>query len=163
VLASSHLARRRDRQREVLASAPWDLVVVDEAHHARRQGSKPNATPNQLLTLLHEMRRENAWQALVLATATPMQMQPHEAWDLVELLGLPARWASSATDFIRYFEEIREDFDRRQWTFLSGMAQDYFTDPAARSDPTLDRKIGLELGNVKARRVRQVSSSNGLT
>lgn len=158
VLASSHLARRRDRLREVLASGPWDLVLVDEAHHARRRGSKTNGSPNQLLTLLHEMRRENAWDGLLLATATPMQMYAHEAWDLVELLGLPGHWSESAKEFIRYFEEIREKFDNRQWNFLSIMARDNFTDPAARPDPILDGKIRAELGKVKARRVREVSN-----
>ena len=56
----SHLARRRDRFREVLTSGPWDMVLLDEAHHARRQGGKPNGTPNQLLKLLHGMRDEQS-------------------------------------------------------------------------------------------------------
>jgi superfamily II DNA or RNA helicase len=161
VLASSHLARRRDHQREVVASGPWDLVLVDEAHHARRQGSKPTGTPNHLLSLLQDLRQADAWKALVLATATPMQMQAHEAWDLIELLGLPGRWASSAADFIRYFDEIRHDFDKRQWAFVSSMAKDHFADPAASPDPVLERKV-KDLGRVKARRVASVSK-DGLT
>ncbi len=40
VIMSSHLARRQDRQREILEGAePWDLVVLDEAHHARTKGA----------------------------------------------------------------------------------------------------------------------------
>ena len=51
VIMSSHLARRQDRQREILEAAdPWDLVVLDEAHHARTKGAgTPQAKgPNRL-------------------------------------------------------------------------------------------------------------------
>ena len=37
--------------------------------------------------------QQRSYKALFLASATPMQMHPHEAWDLVELLGLPGHWA----------------------------------------------------------------------
>ena len=37
IIASSHLAKRRERQQQILAGENWDLVVVDEAHHARRK------------------------------------------------------------------------------------------------------------------------------
>jgi SNF2-related domain/PLD-like domain len=40
VLASSFLMRRAERQRELLEAADWDLIVLDEAHHARRRGSR---------------------------------------------------------------------------------------------------------------------------
>ena len=40
VITSSHLMRRRDRAVELLDQAEsWDLVVLDEAHHARRRGA----------------------------------------------------------------------------------------------------------------------------
>ncbi len=40
VIASSHLMRRRDRAQVLLEEAPpWDLVVLDEAHHARRRAA----------------------------------------------------------------------------------------------------------------------------
>lgn len=35
VICSMHLARM-DQNAEEIAAAPWDLVIVDEAHHARR-------------------------------------------------------------------------------------------------------------------------------
>jgi hypothetical protein len=52
VLTSSFLMRRRDRVRELLEDAePWDLVVVDEAHHARRRagGTGSDDRPNLML------------------------------------------------------------------------------------------------------------------
>lgn len=150
VLASSHLARRRSRQDEVLAGGPWDVVVVDEAHHARRRGSKPTDTPNALLSLLTKMRAQGSWRALYLASATPMQMNAHEAWDLISLLNLPGRWGESAIDFIRYFEHLRglhSDPENVNWSLLSSMVADYFTDsPPAIRNVRLERDIEDDLG-----------------
>lgn len=146
VLASSHLARRRDRRRQVLDAGPWDAVLVDEAHHARRRGSKPADTPNSLLALLQEMRDKEMWRALYLATATPMQMNPHEAWDLISLLGLNGRWGVSAEDFIRYFKLLEIDPMHRHWDLLCAMLEDYFADSRAERDTDLEREIDDALG-----------------
>ena len=106
VLVSSHLMRRRERAQELLEQAdPWDLVVLDEAHHARRSGgiqtgNLQDKRPNRLLSLMQRLR--NRTQGLVLLTATPMQVDPIEVWDLLQLLGLPAEW--TAADFLRFFE-----------------------------------------------------------
>lgn len=146
VLASSHLARRRDRRRQILDAGPWDVVLVDEAHHARRRGSKPTDTPNSLLALLQEMRDREMWRALYLATATPMQMNPHEAWDLISLLGLKGRWGVSAEDFIRYFKLLSIDPMNRHWDLLCAMLEDYFADPQAERDADLEQEIDEALG-----------------
>ena len=37
LLASSHLAKRRGAAGPVDEAQPWHLIVVDEAHHARRK------------------------------------------------------------------------------------------------------------------------------
>ncbi|MCS6781503.1 MAG: DEAD/DEAH box helicase family protein, partial [Geminicoccaceae bacterium] len=54
LLVSSHLVRRRERARELLSAEPFDLIVVDEAHHARRKGAggPMEEGPNRLLELL---------------------------------------------------------------------------------------------------------------
>jgi len=126
LLASSHLARRRARQSEILGAEPWDVVLVDEAHHAGRRGSKPDDTPNRLLELLLKMRSANKWKALYLASATPMQMHAHEAWDLLELTDLDGRWAESAGTFERYYQELAEPQLGRDWPFLKEMDRDFF-------------------------------------
>lgn len=146
VLASSHLARRRDRRRQILDAGPWDVVLVDEAHHARRRGSKPTETANSLLGLLQEMRDKEMWRALYLATATPMQMHPHEAWDLISLLGLNGRWGISAEDFIRYFKLLAIDPMYRHWDLLCLMLEDYFSDPQAERDAELEQQVDEALG-----------------
>ncbi|MBU1800854.1 MAG: DEAD/DEAH box helicase family protein [Actinobacteria bacterium] len=146
VLASSHLARRRDRRKQLLEAGPWDVVLVDEAHHARRRGSKPTDTPNSLLALLLEMREKQMWQALYLASATPMQMNPHEAWDLIALLGLKGKWGESAFFFTQYFTYLGDPPKNRGWRMLCEMLRDYFTDPQADRDADLERDIDEALG-----------------
>jgi hypothetical protein len=146
VLASSHLARRRDRRDQLLTSGPWDVVLVDEAHHARRRGSKPTDPPNTLLSLLQAMKASGSWKALYLASATPMQMNAHEAWDLLELLGLTGRWAQSAEPFVRFYSELRQPFHTRPWGFFERMEADFFADPAVQPDPVLTEQVRGALG-----------------
>ncbi|HOQ47750.1 MAG TPA: SNF2-related protein [Bryobacteraceae bacterium] len=103
VLASSFLMRRKDRVRELLEAEPWDLVLLDEAHHARRRGAgtEQEKGPNALLSVMRELARR--CQSLLLLTATPMQVHPVEIWDLMDLLGLPPKWAAEPHAFLKYF------------------------------------------------------------
>ena len=108
VIASSHLMRRRDRAVTLLEQAePWDLVILDEAHHARRRaaGSPQEGGPNALLQLMQGLK--NRTKGLVLLTATPMQVHPIEVWDLLDLLGLPPEWDSKA--FLDFFEDMAQE------------------------------------------------------
>ena len=105
VIMSSHLARRQDRRRELLEAAkPWDLVILDEAHHARTKGAGTSQSkgPNRLLQLIRSLKLRT--DGLVLLTATPLQVHASELWDLLELLGLPKAWTPDA--FVRFFPEV---------------------------------------------------------
>jgi ERCC4-related helicase len=121
ILCSSHLMRRKDRTPDLLAAENWDLLVVDEAHHARRKspGSPQEGGPNHLLRLLQQMRPKAT--SLLLLTATPMQVHPVELWDLLRLLGLTGRWENSRGDFIRYFAEAGGNPSQTTMEFLAGM------------------------------------------
>ena len=104
VIASSQLMRRRERQAEMVEHAePWDLIVLDEAHHARRKspGSAQEGPPNLLLRLAEGLSRRT--QGLLLLTATPMQVHPVEVWDLLALLGMPADWTRAG--FVQFFRK----------------------------------------------------------
>ena len=151
LIASSHLLRRRDREAEMLHdAAPWDLVVLDEAHHARRRGagSAAEGGPNNLLRLMRGLRGRT--EALVMLTATPMQVHPVEVFDLLDLLGLPPAWTQDA--FLRFFDEgmqqspSHEAFERMAGLFRAVETQ-YGPVPAAGLE-----RIGLKPG-LQARRV----------
>lgn len=109
VIASSHLMRRKDRAAELLNAPPWDLVILDEAHHARRKspGTKKEGGPNRLLELMRALRSRT--ESLLLLTATPMQVHPVELWDLLDLVGLPAGWDEKT--FLTYFDRLEANPD----------------------------------------------------
>jgi len=129
LLASSQLVKRRENHDALLTAKPWDLILVDEAHHARRKDFK-DGTPNRLLELLrgrdgHPGLRTRA-QAVYLMTATPMQVHPVEVWDLLRLLGMGGLWGSEQR-FKQFFTQLQipvTDPDK-DWDFLLDMVQDH--------------------------------------
>jgi hypothetical protein len=45
--------------RQLLSAEPWDLVVLDEAHHARRKSPQDRKeTPNRLLELMTQLKEK---------------------------------------------------------------------------------------------------------
>lgn len=67
----------------------WECIIVDEAHRCRRKNlgkgrEAEEADPNNLLAFLKEVGPHT--RSLLLATATPVQMYPVEAWDLLDVL-----------------------------------------------------------------------------
>lgn len=168
-IASSQLAKRRERQAELLSARPWDLVLVDEAHHARRKDfasiartGRGRYRPNRLLELL--MGRDGApglkdrTQAMLLATATPMQVHPVEVWDLLRTLGLGGRWGASARNFLRFFEELRRPFDDVDWGFVFGLVRD-FLETGGELDPLFASHARESLGLVDWGRLKGLVSS----
>jgi ERCC4-related helicase len=124
ILASSHLVRRQERMAELLEAEPWDLVVLDEAHHARRKSPQARKdTPNRLLELLEHLRQRT--RALVLLSATPMQIDPIEVFDLLHVLGLKGHWDDGDT-FCDYFASLGDPPNRQLLNFWQTMATDYF-------------------------------------
>lgn len=123
VLVSSHLMRRRDRHKDLLEAEPYDLVVLDEAHHARtrRENSSSGGErlrPNTLMQLMQQLRQRT--NGLLLLTATPMQVSELEVWDLLALLGMPPEWTEDA--FERFFEWVeKENPDEATLAYLAGL------------------------------------------
>ena len=77
-----------------LEAMRYECVILDEAHRARRRrvGQRPYAAaePNNLLRFLRAISPRA--KSLLLATATPVQLHPVEAYDLLDALaeGSPA-------------------------------------------------------------------------
>lgn len=79
---------------DTLLSLRYTCVIVDEAHRARRRTlpkvdasadeiDEP-ADPNKLMAFLRKMGLLT--KSMLLATATPVQLHPVEAWDLLHIL-----------------------------------------------------------------------------
>lgn len=153
VIMSSHLARRQDRQREILDDAdPWDLVVLDEAHHARTKGAGTLQAkgPNRLLQLMRSLKRRTG--GLILLTATPLQVHATELWDLLDLLGLPDAWTPNA--FVRFFSEVAKEpvtNDSLDWLSALFRANESQYGEISRSEA--EKRTGLS--SLKTRKILQ--------
>lgn len=77
-----------------LLGRQYTCVIVDESHRARRRNLPPvdagedkineKAVPNKLMAFLREIGKKT--KSMLLATATPVQLHPVEAWDLLHIL-----------------------------------------------------------------------------
>ncbi len=90
-IISSGLVIQSPEATEILESLRYDGVILDEAHWARRRNlgkshRNEKADPNNLLRFLRTIA--NRTQTLLLATATPVQVDPIEAWDLLDALNI---------------------------------------------------------------------------
>ncbi len=150
LLASSQLAKRRQRCEELLQASPWDLVIVDEAHHARRRDiqARGRYRPNRLLALLEgEGGRPglaSRTKGLLLLTATPMQLHPVELYDLLRQLDLPPIWAASEDRFLRFLEELRAArAGNGDWRFLLRLVRGTPASDPADIVPGLPDRLGV--------------------
>jgi superfamily II DNA or RNA helicase len=88
-IVSGGLVTHSDEVRDLLASLRYECVIVDEAHKARRRNIGPQrrneqADPNNLLRFLRAISKST--RSLLLATATPVQLDPIEAFDLLHAI-----------------------------------------------------------------------------
>ncbi|GAV24835.1 helicase SNF2 [Carboxydothermus islandicus] len=88
-IISQGLITRNSPQVQYLLNLEYECVIVDEAHRARRKNlglgredEKPE--PNNLLKFLLDISKRT--KSMLLATATPVQLYPIEAWDLLNVL-----------------------------------------------------------------------------
>jgi superfamily II DNA or RNA helicase len=155
LLVSSHLARRQEHQGLILAAPPLDLLIVDEAQHARRQGADIDRyRPSRLLALLDAVDTSGHARATWLLTATPMQIDPVELVDLLRQVGLSGRLADPI-QFERYYAELAKPRGSRvDWRFLARTVAgaDVGMDEA---DLAVLARIEAELGPVGAERIRR--------
>jgi hypothetical protein len=131
MLASSQLARRRDRRSELLAAGPWDVVVVDEAHEAHRSGSRPAGAPSKLLALLQAMKSSGSWTTLFLSSATSNRMQLNQALDLMDLLGLTRMRLDLADELASHFAIPTAEKRGDDWKFVARLCLRFATEGAS--------------------------------
>ncbi len=103
-VVSYQLVQRENRRRALLESEPWDIIIVDEAHHIRRDPTKHEK--NELFKLVDgwdggEGLKDRS-EGLLLVSATPLQLRIEELYDLMNIVGLGGKWAT-ASHFSRFF------------------------------------------------------------
>ena len=130
-LVSQGLVTRQSEAAEYLRHMKYECIVVDETHRARRKNLGPGkegekAEPNNLLAFLYQVAPRA--KSVLLATATPVQMHPVEAWDLLDILArdneyvlgnIFSHWRRSgeALGLVMGLSQLPED-DRDLWGWI---------------------------------------------
>jgi superfamily II DNA or RNA helicase len=85
-IVSTGLMMRDSLEKQHLLGLRFGVVILDEAHKARtRQGFGRDAgTPNELLAFMREIAARS--DHVLLGTATPIQTDPRDLWDLLGIL-----------------------------------------------------------------------------
>ena len=102
---------RRNRDQFLKDEMEYDLVIFDEAHHARYRDMNSNRRrPNSYLELLTRLAERT--QGLLLLTATPMQIDPAELWALLNLLNPAGGWSEAE---FRWFYDVNRPATLEEW------------------------------------------------
>ena len=109
ILLMSRETARSDGNAPILMRAtPWDVVLVDEGHAARRasqiEGEFNAAT--LLLGLLRQLQAAGQARGFMILSATPMQTHPWEPWDLMQVLGEGGLWMSGFFVIREFYEGL---------------------------------------------------------
>ncbi len=104
-IVSTGLVVQESEERETLLGERYGTVILDEAHKARRRGGVGDQkdAPNNLLDFMLKIGRRT--RHLLLGTATPIQTDVRELWDLMQVL-------HSGAEFVLGRMSTWENFDR---------------------------------------------------
>lgn len=148
VIASHAFASLSEARRDQIAAAPWDLVIVDEAHHARRRRNGNRVEQTNLYRLVRDLAANVGAErrAVLFLTATPMQLQYHELFSLVELLNhtlFPSEedfrdHIGTRSDLVRLISEIESG------QASNGPLQEYVSRAAAWLHSGIERELKLD-------------------
>lgn len=106
-IVSTGLIFHDSDEREYLLQRKYGTVVLDEAHKARRRGGlgERNPEPNNLLDFM--LRIGPRTKNLLLGTATPIQTQVYELWDLLRILNSGADFVLGREPFSPWSDWVR--------------------------------------------------------
>lgn len=128
-IVSTGLIFHDSEERQHLLGRKYGTVILDEAHKARRRGGlgqKREREPNNLFDFM--LRIGTRTRNLLLGTATPIQTEVHELWDLLRILNTGAdfvlgrevfgRWGDWANALLIVKGEETPADDRDAWEWL---------------------------------------------
>ena len=115
LLLSRETARTERNLPIMLAAEPWDLVLLDEAHAARRREMVEGEfnIGNFLLDLVRQLQLRGRARGFLLLSATPMQTHPWEPWDLLAVLGEGGAWLADFGGVRSFYRAISAIQDGR--------------------------------------------------
>jgi len=101
-IVSTGLIFHDSAERGHLLERRYGTVILDEAHRARRRGGlgKREKEPNNLLDFM--LRIGDRTRHLLLGTATPIQTEVHELWDLLRILNTGSEFVLGRAVFARW-------------------------------------------------------------
>ena len=114
-IVSTGLIFHDSDERQHLLERKYGTVVLDEAHKARRRGGlgQEKSEPNNLLDFMQKIGHRT--RNLLLGTATPIQTEVHELWDLLRILNAGAdhvlgrEWFGRWADYERALPVVKGD------------------------------------------------------
>ncbi len=134
-LVSQGIITSKSEAGEYLKQIQYECVIVDEAHRARRENlgvgcEKEECKPNNLLQFLFDIADRT--KSLLLATATPVQLNPIEAFDLLRVLAQGndmvlgntwSNWRNAEGSLLmargdKTFSETDPESDRQLWLWV---------------------------------------------
>lgn len=127
-IVSTGLIVHDSDEREHLLSCRFGTVILDEAHKARQRGGfgAKKREPNNLLDFMLKIGPRT--RHLLLGTATPIQTEVYELWNLLRILNAGAdfvlgrEWASLWADWERALPIVKGDEipadERDVWEWL---------------------------------------------
>ena len=148
-IVSTGLIFHDSDERKYLLERKYGTVILDEAHRARRRGGlgRREKTPNNLLDFMLKVGLRT--RHLLLGTATPIQTEVRELWDLLRVLNVGAEFVLGReifgfwTDFERALPLVKGESnlpdEREVWEWVRNPL------PPA-SEHTLFATLRLQLG-----------------
>jgi superfamily II DNA or RNA helicase len=126
-IVSTGLIFHDSEERRYLLERKYGTVILDEAHRARRRGGlgEKKDEPNNLLDFMLRMGSHS--KNVLLGTATPIQTEVYELWDLLRILNSGAdfvlgrelfgRWVAweRALPVVKGEETPADDRDAWEW------------------------------------------------
>ncbi|MGB4782649.1 MAG: DEAD/DEAH box helicase, partial [Candidatus Methylomirabilis sp.] len=103
-IVSTGLIIHNSEERRHLLERKYGTVILDEAHKARRRGGlgEKKGEPNNLLDFM--IRIGARTRNLLLGTATPIQTEVRELWDLLRILSSGADFVLGREPFVKWFD-----------------------------------------------------------
>lgn len=131
-IISQGLVARRTEAADLLKQQKFECIIVDECHRARRRNASRDADTNKadanyFLCFLNEITFNT--KSMILGTATPVQVNIIEAFDLLNILALPtdkimgnaySEWRSKPQTMLNMVcgQEPVPDSERTMWDIM---------------------------------------------